>query len=644
MNFFDAQDRSRRMTRRLIVLYSLAVVIIVALVTAVVGVAFSADQFVTPGDPLLTRLSNNVALLGGTAIGTGGFIGLASLYRIARLSGGGARVAMDLGATPVATDSDDPLRRRFRNVVEEMAIASGVPVPDIFILENESAINAFAAGYGSEDAAIAVTRGALEQLSRDELQGVVAHEFSHVLNGDMRLNIRLIGILFGILAIGMIGRIILRGSGRRRSSSSRNNGAGALVAIGVALFIIGYAGVFAARLIKAGVSRQREFLADASAVQFTRQTDGLAGALKKIGGYQHGSRMGATDTEEISHMLFANGQRMLAGLLATHPPLDERIAALDASFTADRTRRADGPSTLAFDTGDAPVSGFAGERDVNATAWLEQSGQPAERHVDFAGRLRRSVPELLDSAAHSRDQSVLLALALVLDADEPERQRQLNLLTARLGELRSKRVAELYDEFANLGVIYRLPLLEIAFPALKSRPTAQLTFLIDLVDELIQADGHVELFEYAVARVLQSKLRDSQVPRHAVVGSRRLRASAGARRAARTVLSVFAYLGHETARDATDAYRRGLAELPISERERAEWSELSMPGDWVQRTDAALAVLNRLDGQDKQRLITALVKTAASDQGLRLAEVELLRATAAVLQCPLPPIVGTDTP
>ncbi|MEM8983809.1 MAG: M48 family metallopeptidase [Pseudomonadota bacterium] len=640
MNFFDAQDRSRRMTRRLIVLYSLAVVVIVGLVTAVVGVAFSADHFVTPGQPLLARLANNATLLGGTALGTGGFIGLASLYRIARLSGGGARVAMDLGATPVATDSDDPLRRRLRNVVEEMAIASGVPVPDIFILENESAINAFAAGYGAEDAAIAVTRGALEQLSRDELQGVVAHEFSHVLNGDMRLNIRLIGILFGILAIGMIGRIILRSSGRSNSRSSRNNGVGALVAVGLALFVIGYTGVFAARLIKAGVSRQREFLADASAVQFTRQTDGLAGALKKIGGYEHGSRMGATDTEEISHMLFASGQRMLAGLLATHPPLEERIAALDASFSPDRTRRGPRQTGSVVGSDNAPISGFAGARDVNANDWLEQSGQPAQRHVDFAGRLRRSVPELLDSAAHSRDQSVLLALALVLDRDEPERQRQLGLLAARLGELRASRVAELYDEFASLGAIYRLPLLEMAFPALKSRPAAQLSFLIDLVDELIQSDGHVELFEYAFARVLQSKLRDSQTPRHSVVGSRKLRTSASARRAARTVLTVFAYLGHETATDATEAYRRGLVELPVSEHERVEWQELRMPGDWIERTDAALAILNRLDGRDKQRLITALVKTAANDRGLRLAEVELMRATAAVLQCPLPPIVG----
>ncbi|MEL7537401.1 MAG: M48 family metallopeptidase [Pseudomonadota bacterium] len=645
MNFFEAQDRTRRMTRRLVVVYSLAVLIIIALVTAVVAAVFSQDIVTSSTGIGLGSLADNAYLLGGTALGTGGFIGLASAYKIARLSGGGARVALDLGATQLAADSDDLALRRLRNVVEEMAIASGMPVPDIFVLENESAINAFAAGYGTEDAAVAVTRGALDTLSRDELQGVIAHEFSHILNGDMRLNVRLMGILFGILAIGMIGRIILRSTrhGGRSSSSNRGGGAAAALGIGLALFIIGYAGVFAGRLIKAGVSRQREFLADASAVQFTRQTDGIAGALKKIGGYSAGSRIISADAEEISHMLFANGQRMLSGLLATHPPLEERIAALDPSFDATR-REAPHPSRSVGDDdpNEAPIAGFAGERPVDAAAWLSESGQPGERHIEFAGRLRRSVPELLDAAAHSRDQSALLALALVLDADAPERSRQLALLGARLGDLRARRVAELYDEFASLGPHYRLPLLEMAFPALKKRPAAQVEFLIDLIEELILVDGHIELFEFAFARVLQHQLRDAQQPRRQLMGGRRLAGSTRLKKAARTLLAVFAYRGHDSEAEAARAYQVGLAALPLRSAEREAWAELDPPGNWVEQTDASLRALNGTDAASKRQLLGALVKSAASDGGLTVAEAELLRATAAVLQCPLPPLLAKE--
>ena len=215
-----------------------------------------------------------------------------------------------------------------------MAIASGMPVPDIYVLEQESGINAFAAGYTPGDAAIAVTRGTLELLDREELQGVIGHEFSHILNGDMRLNIRLMGVLFGIMVLGLIGRMILR-SGHHASivSSRRGRGAPAVLIIGLGLAILGGIGVFVARAIKASISRQREFLADASAVQFTRQTDGLASALKKIGGYEEGSHLQAADPEEVSHMLFGTGSR-LSGMFATHPPLTERIQALDPHFKA----------------------------------------------------------------------------------------------------------------------------------------------------------------------------------------------------------------------------------------------------------------------------------------------------------------------
>ncbi len=644
MDFFAAQDRSRRLTRRLILSYLVATSVIVVLVTGVVLLLLGQGAQSIEYGSGMSWLQQQWPIAAGSAAGTAGFIGLASIYKVARLSAGGASVARDLGGTAVTSDVKDPLRRRLRNVVEEMAIASGVPVPEIFVLEEENAINAFAAGFSSEDAAIAVTRGTLENLSRDELQGVIAHEFSHILNGDMRLNIRLMGILFGILAIAMIGRLILRGSSRSRSSS-RNGGAAAGVALGAALFVIGYVGVFFGRLIKAGVSRQREFLADASAVQFTRQTDGIAGALKKIGGLQRGSQLDA-DPEEVSHMLFALGSRKLAGLFATHPPLADRISALDPSFRPEQLQSELssplGHETLMDDTPTlhiAPLARGAKIQPSPTEEWLNDSGRPEDEHIHYAGKLLRSIPELLASAAHSRDHSLLLAIALVLDSDDAQRARQLVYLDSQLGELRSRRVASLYDEYATLGAAYRLPLLDLAFPALKDRPTPQIEFLIEIVDRLIHMDGQVDLFEYAIARVLQGQLSDALYPRRPLIGRARLARSAKVQRSAQTVVAIFASHGHESAQQGDEAFGHGMRCLNVRLSEDARLTDV-MPADWVSHCDKALTHLNLLDGRDKRTLLRALIEVAGFDNGLTVAEAEMLRAIAAVLQVPLTPLLN----
>src|SRR5690606_28971990 len=249
---------------------------------------------------------------------------------------GGSVVAGLLGGLPVNPATDDPDERRLVNVVEEMAIASGVPVPAIYVLPGEESINAFAAGYGVHDAAVAVTRGALKHLTRDELQGVIAHEFSHILNGDMRLNIRLIGLLHGLLLLALIGRVLLRSGGRSRGRRKEKGGSVQVALIGLGLVLLGYIGVFFGKLIKAAASRQREYLADAAAVQFTRNPEGIAGALKKIGALGAGSRIVHPRAEELSHLYFASGLRSsFAGLFATHPPLVERIRRIDPSFSGD---------------------------------------------------------------------------------------------------------------------------------------------------------------------------------------------------------------------------------------------------------------------------------------------------------------------
>ena len=318
MNFFERQAQARRNTTRLVILFALAVAGIVVAVDLGVLLVFG-------GDPVMLALSTLLAL---------GVIGIGSLYRVASLRGGGEPIAQQMGGVPVPEDTTDLHLRRLRNVVEEMSIASGVPVPKIYVMEHEAGINAFAAGYSPSDAVIAVTRGALDRLNRDELQGVVAHEYSHILNGDMRLNIRLIGVLFGILMLGLIGRKILQHGGRVRGRGAMPVLVGALIAL-----LVGYVGLFFGRMIKAGVSRSREVLADASAVQFTRQTSGLAGALKKIGGLHDGARLAErADAEEVSHMLFGDGIG-LRGLFSTHPPLLQRIQALEPSFKAESLER-----------------------------------------------------------------------------------------------------------------------------------------------------------------------------------------------------------------------------------------------------------------------------------------------------------------
>ena len=642
MNFFDAQDRSRRTSRWLVVVFLLATAAIIGAVTLIVAAALALLQpegalGVMNGD----WLAGNAGLLGTVALATGGAIGLASLYRTARLSDGGGQVARELGATPVPTDVQDPLRLRLRNVVEEMAIASGVPVPEIYVLEEEPGINAFAAGFNSGDAAIAVTRGTLETLDRDELQGVVAHEFSHILNGDMRLNIRLMGLLFGILAIALAGRMVLHGTRHvRLSGRSGRGGAPVVLAVGVGLFLIGSIGVLFARLIKAGVSRQREYLADASAVQFTRQTRGIAGALKKIAAASAGSRFRAADPEEVSHMLFAFGGRSFTRLMATHPPLGKRILALDPSFDPESLGGMAVDGGAAAEEGriaDLAADAGAGEVSLDGERIAASIGNPGQEQVAFAGRLRRTIPEEVGHAAHSRDGAVLLTLALVLNADPAARRRQSALLESRIGAARTRRVERLYEEAAALGPLYRLPLLELAFPALKDRPQAQLSFVIDLGEELSALDGRLDFYEYCFTRTLRGHLSEALAPR---AEARREGTGIGRRDARTAVHRLLATLAAHGARS-EDASRRAYA--AGIETLDGDWPAYRPLTEWQRELDASLHTLRHLSGAARRRVVVGLVAVIRHDRRTTLAEAELLRAVCAMLDCPLPPLAAEVT-
>ena len=631
MNFFDAQDKARRATRWLVVVYAVATLLIVAGVTLVVAVAFyGLGTQGRPADP---------SVLIGTAIAAAVLIVGSTLYRMARLSSGGGRVAAELGGVKVPADVSDPLRRRLRNVVEEMAIASGVPVPEIYVLEKEPGINAFAAGYTPGDAAVAVTRGTLELLDRDELQGVIAHEFSHILNGDMRLNIRMMGVLFGIMVISLVGRMILRGGYHSgMSSSRRGRSSGGVVGLGIGLAVLGWIGVFFARLIKAAVSRQREFLADASAVQFTRQTDGIANALKKIGGYNAHSYIQATDAEEVSHMLFAHGAKF-SSLFATHPPLVERIHALDPGFDSTQYPKVDirARALPQEDGADGRVAGFATSApaiNVDPAAIIETIGQPGPAHVSLATALRRSIPDELLTPAHSPSRAYLVALALLIDPIAEEAERQLQFLLQQLGQERADLIRDYHRRITELGPIFRLPLLEITFPALKLSPTQQLQYLLDMGRRILELDGNIDMREFCFYRILSRTLAQAADPSAPPSTTRASRGDV--RRAAIMLLSMLADHGHESSDEKKQAFEAGAHHFGRWAKD-GKFSPVARGA--VRQLDECLNVLNRMNAKAKQTLLQAVTSTVTHDGQISQSEAEMIRAICASLDCPLPPML-----
>jgi Zn-dependent protease with chaperone function len=630
VDFFARQEQSRRATRRLVMLFGLAF-FAVAMITAVA--ATIAVGMYTQYDPATFGVrtwqqwtADNAALIGMIVLITMGLMTLASLYRAATIARGGGQIARLLGGTPIHGDDPDPLHQRLVNVVEEMAIASGLPVPEIFVLEQEAGINAFAAGLTHTDAAIAVTRGSLERLNRAELQGVIAHEFSHVVNGDMRLNQRLIGFSFGILVLWLMGRWLLRSMRFARfARGSRNKGASAAVLIGVGLVVIGGIGVFFSRLIKSAVARHRERLADASAVQFTRDTGGLAGALKKIGGYT--AHLSSVETEEVAHMLFGRGAPSFRGFFATHPPLVDRIRALEPSFDPRDfpTSVEPLPPPVEFSAG---IATKLAPDPVVAEPQLAASGTIGKPEVGAA--LRGAIPEELHHAAHNQESSILLVIALALSTEEQTRRRQEPLLEKKLGHERAGRCARLRAELGYLDRRLWLPLLELAAPALKARPAEQLEFLFEIVEALAAIDEQIDVFEFVVLRMLAS---------YSGADARGRRAPAmGVEEAVATVLATTAAFGHADAAAARAACDAGLAAIGMKTTpELTATVERCVAARKVAVLDDALSALVRLKEGSRRRVLIALLATVRHDRNIEIVEAELFRAVAAVLGCPMPP-------
>jgi Zn-dependent protease with chaperone function len=633
VNFFEQQDHARRRTRWLVVLFALAVVAIVLVVDFALLVGFGMSDLAAGVTPFSAEgLAANLPLLIGGSVATTSLVGLASLFRTAALKGGGGKVARDLGGTLVDADSRDPLRRRLRNVVEEIALASGVPVPEVYVMEQESGINAFAAGFTPTDAAIAVTRGAMEKLSRSELQGVIAHEFSHIFNGDMRLNIRLMGALFGILMLALIGRKVLYHT--RYMGRSRDNSGAAILVVALALLVVGYVGQFFGRWIKAAVSRQREFLADASAVQFTRDPDGIGGALKKIAVYGEASYLDA-ETEEVAHMLFGAGRKM--HLFATHPPLRTRISRIDRNFREEdletlaerikRTERREAEEAARAEAEREPARPEA----FDAGRIMNEIGNPRWDRLLLAAAIAASIPEPVKHAAQSADWAPEVLFYTLLDKDPGIREQQLLAVARHMGSDSESRVRGLLKAAPALEPEQRLPLMEVAMPSLKRHPPAFVKKVMETVTRLIQVDGQVEVFEYLLARVVSQYLWEAMNPHGVKTAGRArlgsLQAEAG------TVLAVLAAHGADTPEQALRAFAAGLQNLggPAP-------AALPETGPWIPALDRALRKLDALRHGDKEVLIRAMIDTVTADGRLVAAELELMRAACASLHVPVPMI------
>jgi Zn-dependent protease with chaperone function len=641
MDFFRRQAETRRLSRWLLLLFVLAIVACVIAVDFVVviaatilsqdalGVAPPAAGLWFQQYPGLVALSSFVVL---------GVIGSSSLIKSSQLSAGGSVVAQSVGGTRVTADTSDPLRRRLLNVVEEMAIASGVPVPAVYVLEREAGINAFAAGHNPSNAAIAVTRGALTTLNRAELQGVIAHEFSHVLNGDMRLSTRLIGWLFGLMVIALIGRFVLQHAPRGGGGRKGGGAIAVILAAALAVMILGYIGLFFGRLIQAAVSRKRESLADASAVQFTREPTGLRNALVKIGALGVGSKFQDTDAEQVAHLLFASG---VTRAFATHPPLEERIREIDpgfqpGEFEAMRNRMNEERALTTAEASRPPpdaarrLEGMLQGAIVLAPAMVAQLvGNPGTLHVQRAQELRVSLPAAITAAAGDSESARALFLALALDATSDARGRQLAFIDEQAGADQRLAIEGLLPAVDTLTAAQKMPALLQAFPALHQLGRQERQDLLKCLNGLLIREGRVSIHAYALRKLAQVQLRDELQP-----GARAFNISiAAVAEDLQALFSVLALSGSEDETAARRAYEIGMAQLlPLR---RPPFQRLA---DWQRRLDVALNRIDRLAPAGKEMLVQALVRTISHDLRMTVAESELLRAVCATVHCPLPPL------
>jgi Zn-dependent protease with chaperone function/uncharacterized tellurite resistance protein B-like protein len=653
MDFFAQQDRARKKTKWLVIYFILAVAAMIAAIYVVSLLIFSgvqAHQHRFNEEQVQLELWNPQIFF-GVALGTIAVILIGSSYKTMALAAGGSAVSEMMGARLINPNATDPDERKLLNVVEEMAIASGVPVPQVYVMDDEDGINAFAAGHKPGDATVTVTRGCMKLLSRDELQGVIGHEFSHILNGDMRLNLRLMGTIFGILCLAIVGRVLLqtaRGGGRSRGQNP-------LPILGLALLIIGYIGVFFGRLIQAAVSRQREFLADASSVQFTRNPGGITGALKKIGGLgENGSRLSHAHSEELSHMFFGNGiSEPFIGLLETHPPLTDRIRVFDPNFNGQfpvvrydgrdqppdeipKPKRAPVPNIFGGVLGGTILaSGGMDEPPVIKTRHvLPNIGNPTPLHLKYAEQLRDALPENVKAAAREPLAAAALIYAMLLSADEKDRAAQIDGIAKRFSPAVSEKAAALFPDVSKIAAHVHLPVINLAVGGLRQLSAEQFQNFSQTLQWLIESDGQIELFEFVLQKIVMRNL-DSQFngPRKSVIQYYSIKPLVPD---CVVVLSALANAGSDDAAEIEKAFETGAPYLRAPDDTALQLLPKENCG--VNEIDATLDRLAQAVPTIKRNLIEACVHVVGADGVILESEAELLRAISDTLDCPMPPL------
>lgn len=642
MNFFESQDRVRKNTAVLVVLFVLAVVALIIMTNVLIMIVFGFidSQQLRDGGTLIRQMDWQTFVAVGAGVSVVVLAG--SVYKIMALSAGGKVVAESLGGQLIPRNTQDLRQRKLLNVVEEMAIASGTPAPPVYLLANEPGINAFAAGFSPRDAIIGITQGAIDHLSREQLQGVIAHEFSHIFNGDMRLNIRLMGALNGILILGILGYYLLYStslSGRRRNN---DKGAAAILALAIGLITIGFAGTFFGGLIKAAVSRQREYLADASAVQFTRNPDGIAGALKRIGGLESGSKVENPGAPEVSHAFFAQGNSgLMQWLSATHPPLAKRILRIDPHWdgkfdfsdpplaVADEEHGGASETITRQAVAKKVAAVAAGAAIADVLTAMDQIGNPKQEAVDYARSLLSELSTGIKEAAREPYGARAVIYSLALDKGQEVRARQLKQLQDHADPDVYALTLTLMPQMHDLDIKFRLPIIDIAIPALKQLALSQYKSFKGNLIALIEMDSRVDLLEWSLQKILFNHL-DGQFFKLAPMKAR----YSEPRQLEKEITLALSMMAHAGAQDQSGtkeafgaaAEALGSGELILLAKDQIRISDL----------DAALGKLEKLKPLAKSRLLKACVASIGRDQKVSAVEVELLRAFAGVLDCPMP--------
>ena len=612
MRFFEHQEKARNHTFRLLVLFGLGVFALIFSIDAILllGLGFSDSPGGLDGANWGKILATYFPALALVAAFLGFVIGSASLYRLSQLSsGGGASVAESLGGHLLQAETSDPVERKILNIVEEMAIASGMPVPRVYLMD-EDGINAFAAGWSPNDAVIGVTRGCVEALSRDELQGVIAHEFSHILNGDMKINIRLMGILYGIFFLSILGEILIRSISYSGNSSNekKNDGKGAIFMIGLVLFILGWMGWFFGRLIQAAVSRQREFLADASAVQFTRNPEGISGALRKIAGWDQGSLIRNPNAPEASHLFFGNGISGFSALFATHPPLEERIQRIEGIYFQPPENTSEATSTeptedIAFSA--AQLSNLAGTMRMPA----KNAAPP--------------VPILIPIENQCKDPAGALAVlySMLLPPDNLSRTKARVQLISKLDPAIAQALFEVEPLVLQTNKLQLFTLLSKALPSLKMLGEEQSIDALKTCKALISADGKIDFFEFCIWRLAKTgleKFRQVKGP-GAALGI-----------AASTVFGFFAKLSDAPA----TAYQKAIQAAGI----HGLLANIETKTDDFKMLDKVFDFLAQANSEIKHKVLDGCIAAILHDGKITQDEGVLLRAFCLSMEIPLPPL------